>query len=154
MRKLVTVAIVIIMGFWTVGCAKKSQESFAGKILKGEHCLRKMMEKTEVNSKISGSFFLLGGSFSGETEEITSVKFAWKMNDGTYAISSLPLEKIRVKFDETATTPTIKFRWLHYDLSECPTQYLMNNQIFYAVITVKEKDWPTQINLPLNDLKK
>ena len=74
------------------------------------------------------------------------------MNDGTYAISSLPLEKIRVKLDKEATTPTIKFKWhpWHGNRGTPQVQYLMDYHVIYALITAKEGDWPIQVNLPLN----
>lgn len=81
--------------------------SQAEEILKGEHHLRKMAERVDVNSKISVSFFLFVGDVNGTSSTAVSVKFVWRMNDGTYAISSLPIEKICVKLDEKAIEPSI-----------------------------------------------
>ena len=125
----------------------------AESILKGEHELRKMAERVETASRVSGSFFLVVGDFTATTKTKVLIKFAWKMNDGrTYAISSLPLEKIRVEPDEKVMTPTIKFRWRPYPiLNNTPQpQELMDDYVVYAVITAREEDWPIQINLPLN----
>lgn len=150
------VVLVLLAGLFLVGCESSPPQyspdsSWSEAVLKGEHSLRKMTENTEVNSKISGSFFFLVGGFDGSTKTEMSVKFAWQMNDGTYAISSLPLEKIRVKFDEKATMPRIKFRWLRYGYNREPqTQDLMDCYVLYAVVTVRESDWPIQVNLPLN----
>jgi len=149
--KRINVALVFLSVLFMVGCDEQLP-SRAEPILKGEHKLRKMAERTDVNSRISGSFFLLVGDLSGTMKTTVSVKFAWEMNDGVYALSSLPLEKIRVKLDEKATTPTIKFRWRPYTYHHAPVeiQDLMNNYVFYAVVTVKESDWPVHVNLPLN----
>lgn len=146
------VALVLMIGPFVAGCGERSREpSQAEQILKGEHQLRKMAERTDVNSNISASFFLFIGDLSGTTTTTVSVKFAWKMNDGVYALSSLPLEKIRIKLDEKATTPTIKFRWRRYISGGTPQiQYLMDHYVSYAVVTVRESDWPVQVNLPLN----
>lgn len=154
LRKLIVVAFVF-MAFFMVGCEQKPQKpeppSQAEQILKGEHRLRKMVERTEVNSRISGSFFLFVGDVSGSTKTTLSVKFAWEMNDGVYAISSLPLEKIRVRLDENTTVPTIKFRWRPYNgYGTAEVQDLMNDNVLYAVITVKESDWPVRVDPPLN----
>jgi len=121
----------------------------AEQILKGEHKLQKMAEQTEVNSKTSASFFLIMGDINTATKTTLSTKFAWEMNDGTYAVSSLPLEKIRVKIDEKVTMPTIKFRWAR-SFHKGDLQQLMDNSVSYAVVTVKESDWPVQVNPPLN----
>lgn len=153
MRSKMVLAIVLLMGFLAVGCQNKPEPSSqAEQILKGEHKLRKMTERTDVNSSISGIFFLFIGNLSGTSKTTVSVKFAWEMNDGIYAISSLPLEKIRVKLEESATTPTIKFRWLPYRrMGVVPqVQTLMDGYVSYAVVTVRESDWPIQVSLPLN----
>ncbi len=154
--KKIAVVLVLLVGLFVmvfmVGCEKKTEQpSQAEQILKDEHILRKMAERTDVNSNISASFFLFVGGFSETTKTTVSVKFAWKMNDGTYALSSLPLEKIRVKLDESTTTPTIKFRWRPWKLCRTPqVQDLMDDYVLYAVVTVKENDWPVQVSLPLN----
>lgn len=120
--------------------------------LEGEHRLRRMTERTEVSSKISGGFFLFAGVLSGKTTSNTTVKFAWEMNDGIYAFSSLPLEKIRVRIDEEVTTPTIRFVYNAYGWHWNPAnvQRLIDSSVDYAILTVKNEDWPAQVELPLN----
>ena len=148
------VALGLLVGlFFMVGCNEQASQppSEAERVLKGEHKLRKMAERMDVNSRISGSFFIFVGGLSGTTKTTVSVKFAWEMNDGIYAFSSLPLEKIRVKLDEKATTPTIKFLWRRWQGRGTPeVQGLMDDYVSYAVVTVRESDWPTQVSLPLN----
>jgi hypothetical protein len=149
------VVALVLAALFSVGCEKeRSAPTQAEKILGGEHALRKMAERTDINSTLSGSFFLFLGDVSGSTKTNLSVKFAWKMNDGsTWAISSLPIEKIRVRFDEKAVTPTIRFRWMPYGFSDAQpeTQDLMEQSVKYALLTVREKDWPVGVNLPLNN---
>ncbi len=137
---------ILLVGFSLMGCAESPSK--VEQILKGEHQLRKMAERTDVNQRVSASFFLFVGDLNAATETTVFVKFAWKMNDGVYAISSLPLEKIRVKIDESALVPTIKFCWRQSNYLNL--QWLMDNRVDYAVVTVKESDWPVQVNLPLN----
>lgn len=154
--------IVILFSLFSIGCSEsdskkepssKKEEILSpiGKILVGEHRLRRMAEYMDVNPKISASFFVVMGSISNTTNTIVSVKFAWEMNDGIYAISSLPLEKIRIKIDEKVLTPTIKFRW---SLSRVDTpnqiQDLMEKNVIFAVLTLKEDDWPINVKLPLS----
>ena len=76
------------------------------------------------------------------------------MNDGTYAISTLPIEKIRVKFDNNVTTPTVDFDSgkIRYEWeNNSDLEYVINHYVNYAILTVRESDWPSQINLPFNN---
>lgn len=146
------VVLTLFLGsvFCFTGCQKKPGRdvpSYAQRVLGGEHQLRRMTEITEVNGQVSGGFFLFVGGISGSISTDVSVKFAWQMNDSTYAISSLPLEKIRVKLDESTLTPTIRFRWV--PRCEGETQELMATCVRYALITAKPSDWPVQVQLPL-----
>ncbi len=124
-------------------CASRKEQSYAGITLAGDHQLRKMVNIKSTDA--SGSFFLFVGSFA--QHETLKVSFAWKLNDGTYAISTLPMDKIRVRIDNNITVPTIKFRWRSGYFREI--QDMMDYKVIYAVITCKDSDWPQQINLPL-----
>ncbi|MDP3947637.1 MAG: hypothetical protein Q8Q41_03035 [bacterium] len=157
MKRIIGVAVAMVFaGLFVAGCADKGPEppSKAQAILEGEHKLRKMVERTDAKTSTSGGFFLFVGGFDSSAKTSVTVKFAWQMNDGTYAISSLPLEKIRVKLDDGAAVPTIKFRWLPYDSYRRTTprvQELMDRFVLYAVVTARERDWPVHIQLPLNN---
>jgi hypothetical protein len=122
--------------------------SNAESFLKGEHQLRKMVEKEELFGTMSGGFFLFMGGINGEMKSQTNVKFAWEMNDKTYAISSLPIERFRIKFDESITNLIIKFRWSRCNKNDL--QQLMDQHVIYALVICKKGDWPVQIKLPLN----
>lgn len=122
--------------------------------LYGNHELRKMFQHTNLEHK-GGSFsgfFLLGiGLASGSGEQTTKetvVTFAWKNRSEEYVVSTLPIRKIRVKFDESVTIPYVKFRWrgapYHYNDGN-PMQH-----VIYSVIVCNEKQWPSDINMPLN----
>lgn len=155
MNRIATVLFILATGLIITGCNYERpapRPSPVEDILKGEHKLRKMTERAEVNSKISGSFFLFVGSLNGTSKTDVSVKFAWQMNDGIYAISSIPLEKIRINPDEKATIPTIKFCWRPNQVARASDiQKIIDNDVYYVVITAKESDWPMQVNLPLNN---
>lgn len=124
------------------GCSE--HPSMAEAILGGSHPLRKMttVDRTREHA-YSGLFFF---SYSGTSNRM--VTFSWLMNDGTYAISTLHIEEMRVQLDPKASQPTIKFRWTALD-NNIP-QYLMDNSVRYAVVTVRPEDWPVDVQLPLN----
>ena len=135
------------MSVFLVGCG--TPPSAVKPILGGEHNLRKMTERNGVDLSVSGGFFLVSGEVSVTQKTQTLIKFAWELNDGTYAISSLPLEKIRIKIDNNVTVPTISFSW-EENYYKHQIQDLMDCCVDYALITIKESDWPIQVNLPLN----
>lgn len=131
--------------------AKPETQDGVDLLLQGEHQLRKMGTLIGTNSKESRDFFLVSYSERKETNTVTQIKFAWRMNDGQYAISSLPVEKFRVKLDGKATTPTIKFCWCpNSGINSSLIQRIMDEKIVYALITIREEDWPVDINLPMN----
>lgn len=142
--------LFLIILFFLIGCDYPPVPDEAGKLFRGEHLLRKMVSIQDENCRMSGGFFLFVGGFDLERTNEINVKFAWQCSDGSYIISSLPLEKFRIKFDEKKKEPTIKFRWVPVYANYLTSQDLMNGYVKYVLITCKEEDWPTDIKLPLN----
>lgn len=129
-----------------------SEPSTSEFLLSGKHVLRKMFTGAETSNSVSGGYFMFlgvgGGSAQSDTKRVSTVQFAWKMNDDTYAISSLPLEKIRIRFSDKATTPIIEFVYTKTSVHDLV--WLMENTVNYAVVTIKESDWPTDVRLPMS----
>jgi hypothetical protein len=110
-----------------------------------------MEQGNGVSAKSSGSFFLFSGNYSSEEQVGPIVSFAWKMNDSSYALSTLPFGKIRVKIVDTITIPTIKFRWEHTrEVNPDNIDDVMRYEVIYAEISAKASDWPQNIVLPMN----
>lgn len=166
-------------------CSKNPFDEAVKRFYETPHQLRKIFVKDEEITKkepgeghFSGGFFLLLGGASGSYKEgaetkyaVTNIRFAWEIKDSTYIITTLPIEKIRIKLVEEIETPNVSFflnkfeidkvfnethnsegrvnlnRILknYYDPLEAFSKYLA-----YAVFTVKSKDWPKNINLPVN----
>lgn len=113
-------AVVIGLLFLIIlvsACASPEAKVSTNSVLffSGKHSLQRLVQYGEVESQLGGGgFFFLGigaGSISGETKNKYSVKFAWKSNeDESFIISSIPLEKVRVKFDEKAEVPQVEFK--------------------------------------------
>lgn len=146
-KMIVTVATLMAILFLGLAC---NYQSYIDKIFQGEHRLRKMAEWTDSSGQISGSFFLIFGQIKGSLENSMEMRFAWEMNDGSYAISSIPIEKVRVRMDENAETPTIKFHWTRGTILDDDLQGFIDRSVTYVLITVKESDWPVDIILPMN----
>ena len=146
MNRIGVMSLLLITLFMS-GCEDKKM---LGEILDGEHKLHKMVESVKINSNLSGGFFLVAGGIDQSTTEEIIIRFSWQMNDDTYAISSLPIEKIRINLDNEVTIPTIKFNWSYKIVDFTDTQEIIDYCVDSAVVTVKPDDWPIQINLPLN----
>lgn len=135
-----------------MGCEDVPVPDKVGEVLRGEHRLRKLTESRDSQSKVSASFFLFFGNFNRNNSSDASIKFAIQLKDSSYAICSLPLEKIRIKFNELDTLPVMKFRWIPSPggTREFQIDEIMSNYVRYAVISVRQSDWPIQVSLPLN----
>ncbi|MFA5127530.1 MAG: hypothetical protein WC457_00825 [Patescibacteria group bacterium] len=127
------------------------------KFMTGEHLLRKMISNSATSTNTTGGFFIFSGSFNSSSKTEMIVRFAWKMDEDTYVLSSIPIEKIRVKIHNDTKTPTISFKLepdcYTYRWANPPENYIdaiLENCVYYATITAKDNDWPTQIDLPLN----
>lgn len=150
-KKMILFIVIIISLLGFNACGPQPKKIGIDDILSGEHQLRKMGQLVGSESKTKQSFFLISYNQKETKTTVVSIKFAWKMNDGTYALSSLPLEKIRIKLEKNISAPTIKFRWNSCDCANINiTQEIMDMNVLYAVITVSETDWPTDISLPMN----
>jgi len=139
---------MLVFGALTVSanCGRK-EPSQVEAFLKGEHVLRKMSPERPQASFQGSAWFIIGlGAASADGTSDYMVNFAWQTNDGTYAISSLPLTSFMIKFDENATTPTVKFRW---QSGRSKTVQGAMRLVIYALLTIRESDWPPQVNLPL-----
>ena len=140
-----TILILLTGVFLLFGCAEyKRPPSDAQLFLQGTHELRRFMVKNEYSATMQGSFFFVGGSISGEAGKSLMVTCSWKGNNGDYNITTIPYNKIRVHIDEAVTVPTIKFCWIG---SKYFTSVDPNESIVYAVVTCREKDFPSAITL-------
>lgn len=135
------------------------------------HELRRMRERTksEYKSSASGSFFLIIGNYSATAkgDQKFLVQFAWKAYDGTYIMSSLPLERVRVRVNSRAKIPQITFYTVDYstfnssihtsspefdsrlrDTKEMASKF---EYVAYAVVECTDDQWYPNVELPLSD---
>lgn len=179
--------VVLLVALSLAGCKHYGTDPSAEvqKFYGSSHQLRKMFCNTEVQTEpakgdISGGWFLfmggMEGHYTGEKRHIvTNIRFAWEIQDSTYTITTLPLNRVRVKLDENAKAPTVAFKvngnaitdayLSSSDSGSCTevvytkfrrevTDYYNPHKVFnkyleYVVITVRPEDWPTNITLPV-----
>ena len=154
---LVIGVFIFLIGGLIVGGLRDSRETEERKAailetLDGTHQLRKMQNMTSQEGSFSGSYFLFAGGISGSTETKPKVSFAWQLSDGSYAISTLPLEKFRIKFVEDAHEPTISFQ--PYDLRfnigcEATLPQKLDQYVAYALLECQEDQWNINIEMPM-----
>lgn len=195
MKKLSILVVLIIMGLAMVGCKPYDRNPLneVGGFYEAPHQLRKMFIKDqEMTVKepgkgyLSGGFFLFIGGVSGDYKEgteakyvVTNVRFAWEIKDNTYVITTLPLEKIRIRIVEKVETPTASFFLDEFAVNEAfrsavngytvgegkkkverglgrilknyyDPHEAISKYLAYVVFTVRSEDWPANINLPVN----
>lgn len=199
MRRDGVMRLVLVMGmlfFVSCGGEQKLEPSPFPEVrgfYTTSHRLRKMfVDNSEITVKepgradLRGGFFLFMGGMSGEYKEgittkyvTTHVRFAWDVKNNTYTITTLPLEKIKIKLVGEMETPTISFfldesiydkkvreysnasgygydrNWWVREMAEILKNYYtpdtaLSRYLAYAIIETRDEDWPLNINLPLN----
>lgn len=146
--------LIVILFF---GCMeeldnKNYSPSIEQQLLGGIHPLRKMVSETENQSQTNAGFFLFAGELHHKDSQIQTVQFSWQTNSGSYAISKLNMEDVRIRIIDSVETPCVTF---HYKESfwfekNPKLQSIIEESVLYAEITCNEKDWPTDIKLPMN----
>lgn len=120
--------------------------------------LHKFVEYNSQESQTTTRFFLVFGSSNNSSQTEPMVKFSWRMSDGAYAFSTLPLEKIRVRYDESVEQPRILFKLfpaddVHNDCNDSESDdidHLIRATVSYATVFTRASDWPVNVQLPLN----
>lgn len=138
------------------GCQVPETRLKFHKEFQGEHKLRKMFVQRTSQTESSASFFLIVGDFHQKTTVRREVQFAWQMMDGAYALSTVPLNKVRIKPDASKKEPTISLNYDGSIINSCTGawEYLAANLgecVNFITINVRDEDWPLHIELPLND---
>ena len=143
-----------------VGCTDYNKEwkTAYNSFLQGSHELRKMR-----SSQIEGgwqAWFILGIGSAHSEDPKTQVTFAWKESvRGTYVISSVPIEHIRVKIDNSIKTPSIEFvrdKWYDRtvfgerpDIDEMYGYIHRLPEVSVVIISCRDDQWIQDIRLPL-----
>lgn len=101
--------------------------------------LRQLVKSNKVQSSSGGSFFLIAGSYSSETESKPVVQVMAKA-EGEYRFLEMDIERIRIRIDSTCKTPYIILNY--YDYEEQTVSYLLEYPKFnirtYTVVCSEE----------------
>lgn len=120
-------------------------------VFKRKHKLRKFNVYTETGQYSHGSFFLVAGSFSTQTYEKCTVKFAWLDNDSAYVLSEVSYNKIKIHTDSTIVEPYITFQYDKDEkFSSNPKNHIneiLDWKIYYVIVHCKEEDFPMNVNI-------
>lgn len=188
MKQLLVAFLVIVAGMVLGGCTYENPpllDEIRG-FYETPHKLHRMvMRQEEVTMRnpgqgnLSGGFFLFLGGVQGEyqggseaTYVSTQIRFFWDLGDNVYTMTTLPLEKIRIRIVDDIDIPTVEFylneriindafthagvgrveiveRDLRAILCNYSNPYeALDKYLEYAIFSVKAEDWPENINFP------
>ena len=136
MKKLCVLSVMLLFGsLFLFRCGPNYMNYHTDKIY-----LRQLVNRDVTETHTSGSFFLIAGSMSSETESQTVIKLMGNVN-GEYRFMQFDFEKVRIRIDNNVKTPYIVLnyretydvgidyllKYPYYDDSVtivCPEQYL------------------------------
>jgi hypothetical protein len=124
MKKLLLLFAVLLM----VGCRVEYKNYHTDKIY-----LRQLVNRDVTETHTSGSFFLIAGSVSSDSETSTVVKLMGKVKD-EYRFMQFDFEKVRIKIDNKVTTPYIVLNYR--ETSEMSMDYLLEYGYYVKSVTI------------------
>jgi len=95
--------------------------------------LRQLVNRDVTETHTSGSFFLIAGSVSSDSETSTVVKLMGKVKD-EYRFMQFDFEKVRIKIDNKVTTPYIVLNYR--ETSEMSIDYLLEYGYYVKSVTI------------------
>ena len=125
MKKLLLLFSILLM----VGCRPVEYKDYHSEKI----YLRQLVNRDVTETHTSGSFFLIAGSVSSESETSTVVKLMGEVN-GEYRFMQFDFEKVRIKIDNKVTTPYIVLNYR--ETYEVDMSYLLDYPYYIGSITI------------------
>ena len=135
LTKTLIFILFFIVGWLLAGCGEVTvADSPIGQLLSGEHALNELqIEKSaDENAEVTVNkpvYFLFSN---------TSMMFNVTLNDSNVVTMTLPVSRVRFRYDETVTQPYVKFKWMkggsEFDIAH------ITDHILYMVLFVKKED--------------
>ncbi len=120
----------LLVGIFLIGCQPIPQD----KDLHSEKIhLRQLVNRDVTETHTYGSFFLIAGSVSSDTETNTVVKLMGEVN-GEYRFMQFDFTKVRIKIDNKVTTPYIVLNYT--DSEPMETNYLLKYTGYIDSVTI------------------
>ena len=121
--KSILLVLLAIMTLGITSCTIKGGSSLSSDRKTEPLYLRQLVKSNKVQTSSGGSFFLIAGSYSSETESKPVVQVMAKV-EGEYRFLEMEMEKIRIKIDSTCKIPYII---LNYYDQEYSASYLIDH---------------------------
>lgn len=141
--KKITFASILILFFATFSYG---QESWQNRLFSGNHELVNIGSLAILEKSTNyNSYFVISKDKVG----FATISFIWKSRRENILLE-LPLNKLRIIFDNTIEKPYIKFAWVNnHHQSEG-----IEASILYVVLVCKESLWNPSVVLPKVELEK
>lgn len=142
--KKITFASILLLFFATFSYG---QELWADRLFTGNHELINIGSLTILEKSTNyNSCFVISKNKVG----FATISFIWKSTRKENILLELPLNKLRIIFDNTIEKPYIKFAWVNnHHQSEG-----IEASILYVVLVCKESLWNPSVVLPKVELEK
>jgi len=125
MKKLLLLFALLLM----VGCNMPVYKSYhTDKIY-----LRQLVNRDVTETHTSGSFFLIAGSVSSDSETQTVIKVMGEVN-GEYRFMQFDFTKARIKIDNRVTTPYIVLNYVDDEVKS--VDYLLEYGYYVKSVTI------------------
>jgi len=129
MKKLCGLSVMLLFGIlFLFRCGPNYTTYHTDKIY-----LRQLVNKDVTETSTSGSFFLIAGSVSSESETSTVVKLMGEVN-GEYRFMQFDFKQVRIKIDNNVKTPYIVLNYK--ETYEVDIEYLLKYPYYIGSVTI------------------
>jgi hypothetical protein len=137
-----TLFIVLVLTLFA--CDRPSEKYYYSEPIK----LRQLVTDTTTEKYSSGSFFLVGGSYSSHEETMSTIKVFGRIG-GYYKFIEMDMTEIRIKINDSLTEPNIVVRYYNnreLSMEKLTSSYCYERNMF--IINCPEKYLPKKL-LPI-----
>lgn len=143
----ITLFAVIAAKIGEDGEAQKRTYAIIADQLDEEYPLARLHVRNTTSMNASGGFFLIAGAFQAQSQTSMTVKFSWLTEQGYYMVTTVPIERIRIRLDEQRIVPSVYFTLVsqtgsYKDPLQEPTQEFIDQFVRSVTIRCSREHWP------------